>query len=166
MLFPFVLIIILLVSNFKTKTNEILSVGSILIAILFFVFSNYQNEKTIEYSLQAIHTYNCSVASSTIPILNSDLSSYGRFDTNLYTQNLAFIYKKYGITVGENSQQAIYDMQYYNYLSNALNDTTGLNEKDQAKILWLAKVRKQAQDFLVKIYSENCGYRISPPFRP
>lgn len=168
MISPFIFLFTILIVVFPKQIGNFLTVGSIFIAGLFFIFSEYSNDKAIKYSIEAVHTYNCEFASSTLPNLSPGAVSYGHFIIDPYIQNLSFIYGKIGPATGDNIKQAIYDMSYYNNLINiitTINTATISDSKDTKKSLITSNSIKQAVDFLNLINEKYCKLKKPVPFK-
>ena len=164
LLIPFILGLLLLVTKFTKHINTLLSIGSILIAVLFFIFSTYQNNKYVSYSIEAAHTYNCGLASSTIPILKPNLVSYGYFIVDPYIDNITFIYEKYGVGTGNNISNAIYEMTYYNNIMKDINFLSSfINSASEKSIINLRT--DQAINLLHNIKNNYCNYSKPNPFK-
>jgi len=102
-LFSFLFIIIIYFkargSNFLPGTvDSYLTVAGILLAVLVFIFANYQSEIETRNRLTGINSYNCVLASSTIAEITQRpaIEITQRFNTGLYASSLGFAHDEEG----------------------------------------------------------------------
>jgi len=101
MLLPFIFIFVGLLEKIKDNKsvtrNSIFTSASIILAILFFLFQGFINEKSQYNSLITVNTHNCNVA-NTLSQLREKPEKFGLnyFITDYYHDNYQFIYSHYG----------------------------------------------------------------------
>ena len=160
MLLPFMILFFMLwileILTFKYLLKSI----SVFITILFFIFLNTEKNISKEIVIYTTSNYNCNIASSTPELLKEEGVTLGYYITDIYTENVGFLYKKCGKETYIAIQKGIYDMEYSNSVTRIIESLLSqLSNPDlnQSTHKTIDEYKKTVIFFANKINDEFCS---------
>lgn len=165
MLLPFILIFILLIylrskKYLKGKVEEYYTLAGVILAVLFFIFTNFQTDSQKFGILNATDTYNCELATTTITSVDLDQKTIvsQQFITDVYAQNLGFIYEKQGNAKFITTKKKIYLLNTINGLINIVSSggVTAVSSQATSAIQFVLNGNTMIAGNLRSYYSNFC----------
>ena len=153
---PFLTIFFLSVIFLPKNRSDIISSCAVIIALLFYIFSQTLEDRDIINSLVAADIQNCSTIISVIPILEKGLSDYSEMIITPYEANYSFFIRQNSQQSVDFANQLIYDLRFVNNITYRLILTESSVIPEPYRTKFISDLIIQKLVFYKKIRNDLC----------